>query len=256
MAPATEESQSDPSAPGVIPKSELVGNPCSCFIVSHLLFAYLASPPEKVVTHATPSASTHTSVDAEGVAWATTFSGGLAKYANNKWETIKQEQGLPTNSLLGITPGADGSLWLSSVAGAIQYKGGKFTSLTKSTHKLPDDNVRNILFAPDGSMYICTNTGLQVRNLTTNEYTNYGTSNGFISSYVNHVAFDAKGNRWISCWTEGFYLMTKEGVFYKIGATEGFTPTDVYMARFNEKGELYVCTNDGIDYHVDISSLV
>ena len=40
--------------------------------------------------------------------------------------------------------------------------------------------------------------------------------------------------------------MTKEGVFYKIGATEGFTPTDVYMARFNEKGELYVCTNDGI----------
>ena len=185
-------------------------------------------------------------VDAEGVAWVTTFSGGLAKYANNKWETIKQEQGLPTNSLLGITPGADGSLWLSSVAGAIQYKGEKFTALTKSEHKLPDDNVRNILFASDGSMYICTNTGLQVRNLTTNEYTNYGASNGFISGYVNHVAFDAKGNRWISCWTEGFYLMTKEGVFYKIGATEGFTPTDVYMARFNEKGELYVCTNDGI----------
>ena len=105
-------------------------------------------------------------------------------------------------------------------------------------------------------MYICTNSGLQVRNLTTNKYTNYGASNGFISSYVNHVAFDAKGNRWISCWTEGFYLMTKEGTFYKIEESEGFTPSDVYTARFNEQGELYVCTNDGIFILKDPETLV
>lgn len=195
-------------------------------------------------------------VDAQGVAWVSTFAGGLAKYANNKWEIIKAEQGLPSNSLLGITPAADGSLWLSSVAGAIQYKEGKFTSLTKSTHQLPDDNVRNVLFSPDGVMHICTNAGLQVRNMATNEFVNYDASNGFISSYVNHIAFDAKGNRWISCWTEGLYLMTEDGISHKIGAAEGFTPTDVYTARFDAQGQLYVCSNDGVFILKDPEALV
>ncbi len=191
-----------------------------------------------------------------GTVWVTTFAGGLAKFKDNKWETIGTEEGLPSKSLFGITSLADGSLWLSSVGGAILYKDNKFSVLTKANDQLPDDNVRNIIFAPDGSMYICTNGGLQIRNLEKNKYTNYNTDSGFISSYVNHVAFDKKGNRWLSCWTEGLYLMTVEGRFYKITAQHGFTPSDVYTTRFDEKGQLYICSNDGVFILKDPEALV
>lgn len=181
--------------------------------------------------------------------WITGYAGGgIAEYDGKSWKVYSEKDGIPSanlSSFFDITVAPDAAIWFASGMGALELRNGKFKLYDVASSKLADNNVRSIYVTPSNEVYFCTNRGLTVRTKD-GIFTNYTASNGFISDFVNEILVQKDGSAWISCWTNGFYYMSKDKGFYKVQEKHGFTPAEAFKAFYDACGKLHVGSNKGI----------
>ena len=92
-------------------------------------------------------------VDNEGIVWAGTWGGGLARFDGKTWRNYTVKDGLPGNHVFMLHKDPKGKLWVGTNAGLARMDGDKFVVMT-TEQGLFSDNVFSMATGPDGDQWI------------------------------------------------------------------------------------------------------
>ena len=92
-------------------------------------------------------------VDADGVVWAGTWGGGLARYDGKKWKNYTVAEGLPGNHVFMLHLDPKGKLWIGTNNGLALLQDGKF-AVKGMNDGLFAKNVFSMATSADGSQWI------------------------------------------------------------------------------------------------------
>ncbi len=94
-------------------------------------------------------------VGRDGVVWAGTWGGGLARFDGQRWTNYTTRDGLPGNHVFMLYIDRDGTLWIGTSAGLARFRadGEGFVTLTRADG-LYADNVFSLSRAADGSLWV------------------------------------------------------------------------------------------------------
>jgi len=92
-------------------------------------------------------------VDAEGIVWAGTWGGGLARYDGKRWTSYTTEEGLPGNHVFMLHVGRKGRLWVGTNNGLASFEDGKFKPRT-AADGLFGKAVFSMASAEDGTLWV------------------------------------------------------------------------------------------------------
>lgn len=94
-------------------------------------------------------------VDRDGVVWAGTWGGGLARFDGKDWRNFTVKEGLPSNHVFMLNVDTKGQLWVGTSHGLARFNSNNesFTVLTKR-EGLFADNVFSMARAADGSLWV------------------------------------------------------------------------------------------------------
>jgi ligand-binding sensor domain-containing protein/signal transduction histidine kinase len=117
----------------------------------------------------------------DGAMWVGTNGDGLDRWQPGKLEHYAIRNGLLSEVILALAPGANNSVWVGTPDGLNHIDAGKVTAYT-SADGLPDDLVRSLLVDSDGSLWIGTRRGLA--HWQNNQFTIFTQSNGLKSNLI------------------------------------------------------------------------
>jgi ligand-binding sensor domain-containing protein len=93
-------------------------------------------------------------VGPDGVVWAGTWGGGLARFDGRKWTNYTTVEGLPGNHVFMLHRDAQGVLWVGTNNGLAKMTAdGKFKVMT-TQDGLFADNVFSMVTGSDGSLWV------------------------------------------------------------------------------------------------------
>lgn len=117
----------------------------------------------------------------DGAMWAGTNGDGLDRWQGGKLQHYSVHNGLLSEIILALAPGADGSIWVGTPDGLNHIEAGKVTAYT-SADGLPDDLIRSLLVGGDGSLWIGTRRGLA--HWDNHRFTVFTQANGLKSNLI------------------------------------------------------------------------
>lgn len=92
-------------------------------------------------------------VDRDGVVWAGTWGGGLARFDGKRWRNYTVADGLPGNHVFMLHQDAEGVLWVGTNNGLAKMQGEKF-SVMKTEQGLFSNNVFSMATGSAGDQWI------------------------------------------------------------------------------------------------------
>jgi ligand-binding sensor domain-containing protein len=92
-------------------------------------------------------------VDRDGVVWAGTWGGGLARFDGRRWKNYSVSDGLPGNHIFMLHLDPQGQLWIGTNNGLARLDHGKFHVMT-TRDGLFANNIFSMATAQDGSLWI------------------------------------------------------------------------------------------------------
>ena len=92
-------------------------------------------------------------VDEEGIVWAGTWGGGLARFDGQNWKHFTVADGLPANHVFMLESAGEGALWVGTSNGMARFDGEKFIVLT-TNDGLYANNVFSLAQGDDGSLWV------------------------------------------------------------------------------------------------------
>lgn len=92
-------------------------------------------------------------VDSDGIVWAGTWGGGLARYDGKQWKNYTVADGLPGNHVFMLHIDHNKKLWIGTNNGLARMKDGKFQVMT-TAHGLFADNVFSMATTPEGALWV------------------------------------------------------------------------------------------------------
>ena len=126
--------------------------------------------------------------------WIGTNGDGLYRQQSGKTQHLSTHDGLISEIILSLAPGAHNSLWAGTPDGLNHIEGNKISTFT-SADGLPDDFIRSLLADPDGSVWIGTRRGLA--HLEDNKVTTYTRANGLKSDLIGALV-KTNNDLWIA----------------------------------------------------------
>ena len=108
---------------------------------------------EKVDVAYNPNYIVSMVVDADGVVWAGTWGGGLARFDGKAWKAYTVSEGLPGNHIFMLYIDPKGTMWIGTNNGLARKSGEKFEVMTTA-----DGLFNNVVFsmgtAQDGTLWV------------------------------------------------------------------------------------------------------
>jgi len=92
-------------------------------------------------------------VDTDGIVWAGTWGGGLARFDGSAWKNYTMSDGLPGNHVFMLHQDDDGTIWVGTSSGLARMEGESFKSFT-TEDGLFSDQVFSMTTAADGSRWV------------------------------------------------------------------------------------------------------
>ena len=104
-------------------------------------------------------------VDHQGVVWAGTWGGGLARFDGTTWKNFTTDDGLPANHVFMLDTADNGRLWVGTSNGLARFDGERFTIFTIHDGLLAN-NIFSMAKGDDGSLWLGSFGGVtRLRNL-------------------------------------------------------------------------------------------
>ena len=127
--------------------------------------------------------------------WIGTNGDGLDRWQSGKVQHLSTHDGMASEIILSLAPGAHDSLWAGTPDGLNHIANGKISSYT-SADGLPDDFIRSLLADADGSLWIGTRRGLAHLE-SNNNVTTWTRANGLKSDLIGALLKSSSGDLWI-----------------------------------------------------------
>jgi ligand-binding sensor domain-containing protein/signal transduction histidine kinase len=167
----------------------------------------------------------------DGSIWAGTFSGGVSRLRQGKFETFTTADGLGSNSISSVDQGADGALWFGTSSGLSEYVDGHWKTLTERDG-LPSDEINTIRMDSSGVLWIGTAQGLAF--LASNHVRVASESEPLLHEAVFGVVEGPNGYMWMSTSNHIFKVkrsavlsgVLNVGDIHKYGPIDGLPGTD------------------------------
>lgn len=140
--------------------------------------------------------------DLSGAVWIGFYTGGLARFAHGRFESLSERSRVPAGLVRALYLDHDGCLWVGTTQGGV----GRIDSPTASeptarvyTTKdgLSSDHVTSITEDESGRIYVGTDRGLDRLDVETGGIEHYTTADGLANSYVNVLLTDKWGQVWV-----------------------------------------------------------
>lgn len=166
-------------------------------------------------------------------------------------ESMTTRDGLPHNTINGITQSSDGYLWFATWEGAARYDGRNFTVFGRTAQTgLPDAGIRAVHLNDDGDLLLGGSRGgmAMVRNGKWHHLPAIGT-------LVNDLIKDKKGNLWIATEGGGLFLQQQNGQTQQFNSTQGLASSVIYRLLQDKQGLIWLATQQGL-YWFDPSQQV
>lgn len=132
-----------------------------------------------------PSLSDHVTTaitqSTDGAMWVGTNGDGLDRWQSGKMQHFSTRNGLLSEVVLALAPGANGSVWAGTPDGLNHIAGTRVEAYT-SADGLPDDFIRSLLLGSDGSLWIGTRRGLA--RWQNKAFTTYTQADGLKSNLI------------------------------------------------------------------------
>lgn len=122
--------------------------------------------------------------------------------ADSSYMIVGTAQGMPTDTLSGVTVAPNGDVWFASREGAIRYRDGVLRTF-RIADGLNSNFVSGIAVAPDGTVWVATGVGIARFDGTL--WSNYNVADGLAGGVALRVFADSLGGI-ASCGQEGVSL--------------------------------------------------
>ena len=195
-------------------------------------------------------------IDHENILIGTTL--GIYRY-DRKNDRLKRVEGFPEwDWYTGIVKDDNGTIWATTFGRGIHFynpatgKGGTILHNESDPNSLSSDRVNSVFKDSRNNLWFTTEEGLCKWNEQTNNFTRYGTANGFPSNFMFSILESTAGELWIST-TKGLVRFVPT-----IGKADVFTTANGLISdQFNyssafkdEDGRMYFGSTKGlISFH-------
>ncbi|HLP18326.1 MAG TPA: two-component regulator propeller domain-containing protein [Bacteroidota bacterium] len=182
--------------------------------------------------------------DRNGNIWVGTSTGGINRFANGRWTSLKSANDISTNTVLSVMEDREGSLWVSTENGLNQYRDVNVTTFT--THQgLAGDNISSVIELPDKSVYFLSQKANRITWM----------KNGVCQTYpvaVGPAYLARDGSLWIANW--GRITKLKDGRITIYDQRNGvplkwisaITGDKTSIIFFADHGGLFRLTDNGV----------
>lgn len=225
------------------------------------------------------------SIDHNGHWWAGTYGGGLAKFNNGRFSSVKLGKDVNSNIIKSVLEDREGNYWLGTWNGIFKYNGDRFVTYT-TEDGLSQNNILSVFTDTAHTIWFGTLAG-GVNYYDGKEFKSITTKDGLKSNSIWSIAKDRHGYLWFGT-TNGparyniatkqldlmypelqsliiytflqhkdgaYYFGTDKGVYkyfnnqlYKIGINEGMSNDKVRVLFEDNQGVVWVGTMKGLFY--------
>ena len=187
--------------------------------------------------------------DPDGTVWIGSIGGGLTRFADGRFTVLSTRDGLPHDTVEGITRDRDGALWIGTSEGVSRWDGQRVTNYLRGRDL--DHDVRCIVQDRHGALWLGGIGGLS--RFENGRFTRYTTAQGLSHDHVRAIHEDADGVLWIGTYGGGLNRL-ENGRFTTYGLKEGLPDTAVSRILEDDRGNLWMSGNVGV-YRVARSQL-
>ncbi|NOZ13229.1 MAG: diguanylate cyclase [Acidobacteria bacterium] len=180
-----------------------------------------------------------------GTVWIGTVGGGLSRYSNGEFTTIRDFE---ARYIWSLADGNDGSLWIGTYGkGLYQLKNSKIRHYSTG-NSLFDNVVRAILVQKNGEIWVGTNGG-GINILSKKGYRAITTATGLSGNYIYSLARDRNGAIWAGTYNSGINRIQGKDIT-AFNSTNGFTNTGIWVIHPDSDGSIWIGTgNDGLFHY-------
>jgi diguanylate cyclase (GGDEF)-like protein len=172
---------------------------------------------------------------------ASAATAALTDYFRESWST---RQGLPHNTINSISQTPDGYLWFATWEGVARYNGREFKVFGREQQTgLPDSGIRALHLDPKGRLLLGGSRG-GLALLHDQQWRPVDP----VSSLVNEVRGDAKGQLWVGTEGGGLFCLQTNGSRQQWTRYHGLPSNTIYSLLDDQHDGLWVGTAEGLAY--------
>jgi signal transduction histidine kinase/ligand-binding sensor domain-containing protein len=173
--------------------------------------------------------------DREGALWAGNTR-GLVRWKDGQERTFHRSDGLPSDSVLAVMPGADGEIWVGTDRGLRRWRNGRFDAPFPS-----GDAVSALYLDGAGGLWVGADDGLlRVEN---GRLERVPTQEGFAPGEIRALQHDDRGTLWVSA---SGTLATLEGGKLVRAISEASQVARIRAILKDQDGTLWFGTGRGL----------
>ena len=195
-------------------------------------------------------------IDHDSILVGTTL--GIYRY-DRKADELKRVEGFPEwDWYTSILKDKNGTIWATTFGRGVHFynpvirKGGTLVYNNNDSNSLSSDRVNSVFKDSRNNLWFTTEDGLCRWNKQTNNFTRYGTANGFPSNFMFSMLESSAGELWIST-TKGLvrFIPSTEKVDVFTSANGLISDQFNYSSAFkDEDGRMYFGSTKGlISFH-------
>ncbi len=134
--------------------------------------------------------------DRDGNLWAGTYGGGVFRVQGDTWTSLREKQGLASDTVNAMFEDREGSLWIGTLKGLNRLRDSRFTVVSTS-EGLAEESVVSIAEDPRGALWFGTlNRG--ITRIENGQATSYSTANGLPNNRAVSVSVMPDGSVWVA----------------------------------------------------------
>lgn len=158
----------------------------------------------------------------------------------DSWTT---DQGLPSDSVVGVLQTRDGYIWISTNAGLARFDGVRFVVFnSRNTPELASDGCGRLLEDRGGALWIPTMGG-GITRLAGGRFIGYGKADGLSLEYVTVMLEDRAGRVWIG--SNDKLHVFEQGRFASVGPEQGLAAPRPQPLFEDDEGSIWLLGADG-----------
>lgn len=196
--------------------------------------------------------------DSKGNIWMGTMTKGVVCYDGNSLTYFSQENGLPSNIVVGMVEDKKGQIWLATHAGLSKYDGNSFTNYT-TEEGLVHNRVSELMIDRSGMLWVGTWGG--VSRFDGQQFTTFELPAPklqlpeYNSTYewVTGIVEDHEGNIWIGRDGLGVcrYSPSAKEAFTFFTKKDGLLSNNVQDLLEDKRGNIWIAARIGEKDHPD-----